>query len=480
MPGRAGVRWTKQISPAQVLQMIRAERDTRRALLIFDSATAEYPSGFRHDRHTFALMVARLAAANQLPPAEALLSRMRDEGCGPSEDAALPVILAHGRAHRPLEALRVFRRMRDEFGCPPTQRSYVAVFSVLVETNHLKMAHAFYKGMKEAGVHNCTSAYNVLIKAFGKSAATIGSALKVFEQMPERGCCPDAYTYSTLISGLCKLGKVEDAVVLFKEMGEKGCSPTVVTYSALIHGLCLSGRLDEAVEMFAAMRRESVEPNVVTYSSLMDGLCKGGRSLEAMSLLEQMVGHRVQPNTVTYSTLIDGLCKERRLQEAMTILDRMKLQGRKPDAGLNSKLIMGLCDYGKYQEAANLLDEMVLSGVVPNRVTWSLQIKLHNVVAQGLCKGKDPNRASQVYLRMRAQSISTDPETYNLLVACICKKGDIYKAARIVDEMLAEGCVPDQIIWSAILGGFWERRKVREAAELLLYQVAGESDSFCM
>lgn len=465
------MKWTKQISPSQVLQMIRAERDTKKAQLIFDSATGEYPSGFRHDHHTFALMIARFAAANQLPPAEALLCRMNEEGCGPSEEAFLPIIAAYGRSHRPLEALRVFRRMEGEFSCSPSHRCWVTVFSILVETNHLKMAHTFYKRMKEGGAHSSTAAYNVLVRAFCKSGATMGAALEVFGKMADRGCPPDAYTYSTLISGLSKLGRMEEAMKLFKEMDEKGCPPTVVTYSALIHGLCRCGRLDEAVEMFSSMSSKGAVPNVVTYSSLMDGLCKGGRSAEAIPLLEKMTSSRLQPNSFTYSTLIDGLCREGLLQEAMATLDRMRLHGKRPDAGLYGKLITGLCGCCRFQEAANFLDEMALCGVVPNRVTWALQVRIHNAVARGLCAGDDPRRASQVHRRMMAQGISTEPETYSLLVACLCKKGDFFRAAGVVEDMAAEGCLPDGTIWAAVVGGLWNRGKVREAAELLMYDL---------
>lgn len=223
--------------------------------------------------------------------------------------------------------------------------------------------------------------------------------------------------------------------------------------------------------MFDEMGQIGVDPNIITYSSLVDGLCKGGRSLKAMVLLDRMVAERCLPNTITYSSIINGLCKEGRLLEAVEVLDRMRLQGRKPDAGLYGKLIEGLCDSGRFQEAANYLDEMVLSGISPNRVTWSLHTRIHNMVVVGLCKKKESARAFQVHQSMRTRSICTGPETFHFLVECFCKKGDVHKAACIISEMLVEGCVPDQDTWRTIMGGYWERRKVREAAELVWDQL---------
>lgn len=202
----------------------------------------------------------------------------------------------------------------------------------------------------------------------------------------------------------------------------------------------------------------------------MDGLCKGGCSSQAMELLQMMISKRHRPNIVTYSTLLNGLCKEGKLQEAVEILDRMKLQGLKPDAGLYGKIISCFCDNGKYQEAANFLDEMVLGGITPNRLTWSLHIRTHNTVVQGLCK-TDPNRAFQVYLSMRNRSISVDSLTYSSLITCFCKKGDIHKSARIVDELVLDGCLPDEGTWSAVMTALWDRRKMRQAAELLLLEL---------
>ena len=462
-------KWSTKITSAQVLQLIRAEKDVNKALVIFDSATAEYANGFRHDNSTFSLMISKLVSANQFRPAEDLLDRVNKEKCDITEDIFLSICRGYGRVHRPLDAMRVFDKMK-EFGCEPTPKSYITVLAILVEENQLKLAFRFYRHMREIGIQPCVASLNVLIKALCKNSGTMDAAFKIFREMPNRGCTPDSYTYGTLINGLCRLGKIYEAKELFKEMETKACSPTVVTYTSLINGLCQSKSVEEAMRLFEEMRSKGVEPNVFTYSSLMDGLCKGGCSSQAMELLQMMISKRHRPNIVTYSTLLNGLCKEGKLQEAVEILDRMKLQGLKPDAGLYGKIISCFCDIGKYQEAANFLDEMVLGGIIPNRLTWSLHIRIHNTVVQGLCK-TDPNRAFQLYLSMRNRSISVDSLTYSSLITCFCKKGDIHKSARIVDELVLDGCLPDEGTWSAVMTALWDRRKMRQAAELLLLEL---------
>nr|XP_027186594.1 putative disease resistance RPP13-like protein 1 [Cicer arietinum]AGT75395.1 CC-NBS-LRR disease resistance protein [Cicer arietinum] len=222
----------------------------------------------------------------------------------------------------------------------------------------------------------------------------------------------------------------------FREMSEKGLSPSVVCYTSLIHGMCQSNNLDEAIGLLEDMTRNGIEPNVFTYSSLMDGLCKCGHSSHAMELLEVMVRKRHLPNMVTYSTLINGLCKESKLREAVEILDRMRLQGLKPNVEMYGKIISGLCAACSYQEAANFVNEMVLGDISPTRATWSFQVRMHNKVVQGLCNNIDPPRAFQLYLSMRTRAISVENGTFDCLVKCFCKRGNLHKAPRVLEEMI--------------------------------------------
>ncbi|KAJ8761130.1 hypothetical protein K2173_000809 [Erythroxylum novogranatense] len=463
-------KWPKKITPSLVVKLIRAEKDLQKAKLLFDSATAEYSNGFKHDHTTFGVMISKLVSANQFRPAEELLSRMKEEQCRIREDIFRCIFLGYGRVHRPLDVIRLFEMM-GEFECKPTEKSYITVLDILVGESQLRVAIRFYRYMKKMGIPVSVVSLNVLIKGLCKNSGTMDAAIGIFREMPRRGCNPDAYTYGTLINGFCRLGKISEARELFKEMEIQGCLASVVTYTSLIHGLCQSDKVDEAMELLEKMNTKGIEPNVFTYSSLMDGLCKHGCSSKAMEVFEMMVSKRHKPNMITYSTLINGLCGEGKLLEAVKILDRMKLQGLKPDAGLYGKIIKGFCDLCKFWEAANFLDEMLLGGVSPNRLTWSIHVRINNSVVQGLCDNGNPNRAFQLYLSMRTRGISVDDCTFTTLVKHFCNKGDMHKAARIVQEMTIDGCVPDEATWSGLVGGFWERRKVREAFEELAIQL---------
>ncbi|GAB2298638.1 hypothetical protein Dimus_032708 [Dionaea muscipula] len=463
---KVAIKWSKKITTMQVEQLIRAEKDIQKALMIFDSATAEYSNGFRHDQKTFGLMISRLVSANQFRPAEEILHRMHEEKCDISEDLFLKICRAYGRVHKPLDAIRIFQKM-NELKCEITEKAYITVFAILVAENQLKMALRFYRYMRSLGIQASVVSLNVLMKALCMNNGTIDAALKIFHEMPSRGCPPDSYTYGTLISGLCKFGRISEANELFKEMGTKGCLPSVVTYTSLMHGLCQSNKLDEALEMMKEMAGKGVKPNVFTYSCLMDGLCKNGCSSQAMALLDTMSSSSLSPNMITYCTLIGGLCKEGKLLEAVDLFDRMKLQGLKPDAGLYWKIIGGFCDKSKFHEAANFLDEMILGGVSPNRLTWNLHVRSHNTVVQGLCAEGDPKRAFHLYLSMRTRGISIEPKTYNKLIQCLCNTRDLLKACRIVDEMVVDGCFPDEESWKDTFLGLWDGREAVGSAELL-------------
>ncbi|XLV03349.1 hypothetical protein S245_017686, partial [Arachis hypogaea] len=60
---------------------------------------------------------------------------------------------------------------------------------------------------------------------------------------------------------------------LLSDMVLRNITPNVHTYSILIDGLCKEGKIKDAKSVLAVMAKHGVKPNVVTYNSLMDGYC---------------------------------------------------------------------------------------------------------------------------------------------------------------------------------------------------------------
>ncbi|GMP77353.1 hypothetical protein CsSME_00033653 [Camellia sinensis var. sinensis] len=56
----------------------------------------------------------------------------------------------------------------------------------------------------------------------------------------------DVMMYNTIIDGLCKDRNVDDALSLLVEMTEQDVTPDAITHSTLIHGLCNLGRRKES------------------------------------------------------------------------------------------------------------------------------------------------------------------------------------------------------------------------------------------
>ena len=222
-------KWAKTVTPSHVEQLIRVERDINKALLIFDSATAEYTNGFKHDLNTFRFVISKMVSANQFRLADTLLDRMKE------------IILMSLRIYFSLfvglMVVSISHWIPLEFSTK-CRISIASVFAILVEENQSKLAFRSYRYMRKMGIPPTVASVNVLIKALCKNSGTMDSAMYIFREMSNHRCEPDSYTYGTLINGLCRLGNIVKAKELLREMETKGFSPSVVTYTSMIHGLC--------------------------------------------------------------------------------------------------------------------------------------------------------------------------------------------------------------------------------------------------
>jgi len=70
------------------------------------------------------------------------------------------------------------------------------------------------------------------------------------------------HTYTVMIGGYCKEGKLARAEMLLGRMVEQGLAPNTNTYTMLIDGHCKGGSFDRAFELMNKMELEGFLPNI--------------------------------------------------------------------------------------------------------------------------------------------------------------------------------------------------------------------------
>lgn len=301
------VDFPKSLSPKLFLKLLKAHKDPRSALALFDSAT-RHP-GYAHSSTVFHHILRRLALVDSklVSHVGRVVELIRSQQCKCDEDVALTVIKAYAKNSMPDEALHVFQRMDEIFGCSPGVRSYNSLLNAFVESNQWDRAESFFAYFGTVGVSPNLQTYNTMIKILCKKKK-FGKARKLLKWMWVEGLKPDVFSYGTLISRLGKSGHLVGALELFDKMPERGVSPDATCYNILIHGYFRKGDFEKANEIWERLLKESlIYPNVVTYNVMINGFCKCRKFNESFEIWDRMKRNEREQDLYTYSSLIHGL-----------------------------------------------------------------------------------------------------------------------------------------------------------------------------
>ena len=96
---------------------------------------------------------------------------------------------------------------------------------------------------KEGKMEGAKNVLAVTLKACLKPNVISYNTLRLSLWSEEFKTCVPFCSYNIMINWLCKIRRVDEAINLYKEMHQKNVAPDIVTYTSLIDGLCKSGRI---------------------------------------------------------------------------------------------------------------------------------------------------------------------------------------------------------------------------------------------
>ncbi|VAH08101.1 unnamed protein product [Triticum turgidum subsp. durum] len=351
------------------------------------------------------------------------------------------------------QVLALFAELRTSG--TPSVLCYNTLLNALVEAGHVEEAPKVFDEMCASGVRPDASSHNIFLKLRSWTTDHDDSPYKVIIRMQELGMKVDVSTYSTIVTGLCRAGKLLEAWGLLEWMQEAGCRPMVHTYTPIVQGYCREGRVKEAMDLMATMEAADCPPNVVTYNVLIRALCDAGQFNEVKQLLMESRTKGWTPSIVTYNTFMNGLCKK----------DMIK-KGVMPNTRTFNIAIRSLCIGRKCSAAKSLVCNQ---GFAANVVTY-------NTLIDWFFYHRTPSEVGRLMSDMAAGNIAVDEVTYTIFVVRLCRDGNFAKASSCFLKSLENGLSMDLL--GVLINRLAYNGKITET--ILIFQNMRERKGFSL
>ncbi|CAA7399259.1 unnamed protein product [Spirodela intermedia] len=300
---------------------------------------------------------------------------------------------------------------------------------------------------------------------FYAGTARLGSALKLFGEIPQPGLVSWTVMIGALVSSNCP----KMAMALFVEMrSETSLVPDEVALAVALCATTQTGNLSTAMAIHCLLLKTGVEidaflgtelvrsyatsgrlhlarqvfdefprKNLVLHNAMIHQLLSNGELNEALHLFEQMP-HR---DLISWNTVISGTSQASRSRAALELFRRMGRAGLRPNGQTLCSVLAACCAAGALETGAwahAYIDKWRLN------VDGSLDAALIDMYA----KCGSVERALQVFDKMPGRR---GLRPWTAMICGLAAHGRARQAVRLFGQMRAEGVRPDGVTLVGVL-----------------------------
>ncbi|KAJ1378588.1 Tetratricopeptide-like helical domain superfamily [Sesbania bispinosa] len=412
--------------------------------------------GLVEERVTFMVLIKGLCKAGRIDEMLEVMGRMREKLCKLdvfAYTALVRILVPEGNLDGCLRVWEEMKRDRVE----PDVMAYATIITGLSKGGRVEEGYGLFKEMKSKGHLIDRAIYGSLIESF-VAGNKVGVAFDLLKDLVSSGYRADLGIYNNLIEGLCNLNKVERAYKLFQVSVREGLEPDFLSVKPLLVSYAEAKRMEEFCKLLKQMEKLDF-PVIDDLSKFFCILVEKKGPVMALETFKHLKA-KGYVSAEIYNILMDSFHKVGEMKKALLLFDEINGSNLKPDLFTYNIAILCLVDLGEIQEACVCHNKIIEMSCFPSIAAYSCLVK-------GLCKVGEIDEAMML-VRDFLGNVTSGPMEFKstLTVIHACKSNDAEKVIDVLNEMMQQGCPPDNVICSAIISGMCKYGTIEEARKV--------------
>ncbi|KAI3756529.1 hypothetical protein L1987_56350 [Smallanthus sonchifolius] len=276
------------------------------------------------DSYSYTAVLAVCGQLNFIQLGKSVHSKIVKSGVECSTFVSNCLIDMYGKCELVEDAIKIFNKMwfKDAFSwnsmiaaCTRNQRIEQAVGFLnqmpspnTISYNEIITGIARFGNMEQAVEvlatmpHPNSSSWNSILTGY-VNCNDPRNALKVFYQMHLNGIRMDEFTFSSVLSGIARVGAYKWGTLIHCCVVKRGFDESIIVGSALIDMYSKCGQVNLAEFMFESLR----DKNLVTWNAMISGYAHNENSTKVIELFEQLKHAKdLQPDGITFLNVLSA------------------------------------------------------------------------------------------------------------------------------------------------------------------------------
>ncbi|TVU20165.1 hypothetical protein EJB05_36363, partial [Eragrostis curvula] len=345
------------------------------------------------------------------------------------------LVASLARAGRRHDALRRFAEMRRASGVTCDSYAYAAALTACADAGLLSRGREVHALCAKLGLDATPYVANTLATLYAR-CGHVDRALATVNRMGSR----DVAAWTTLIASYVQTGRSEEAIEAFLRIlhGEPSASPNEYTFSAVIaasaniSSVCLGEQLHAQ-----AARRGFGHARTVT-NSLVKLYTRSGR----LSAADTVFRESIIKDVVSWSGIISGYAQEGLAQEAFTLFAEMRHHGSssRPNEFTLASLLSVCASAAALDSGRQLHALAVAAGLEHHAMVRSALIDMYG-------KSGSMSDANVVF----SGRLKDDVISWTAIIVGYAEHGRSKEALELFEKMCSVGIKPDHVTFIGVL-----------------------------